>query len=60
MLDSLRSFRLNRQLLVAAEAVRQFTPAGKGRLRVPLQPDLIAEVWVSQLRAAEFRAWLGG
>jgi DNA-binding LytR/AlgR family response regulator len=59
-LDARRFFRLNRQLLVAAEAVRQFTPAGKGRLRVQLQPDLAGGVWVSQERAAEFRAWLGG
>jgi len=59
-LDAKRFFRLNRQLLAAAEAVLQFTPAGKGRLRVKLHPDLGAEVWVSQERAAEFRAWLAG
>lgn len=58
-LDARRFFRLNRQLLVAAEAVRQFTPAGKGRLRVQLQPDLVGEIVVSQERAADFRVWLG-
>lgn len=59
-LDPARFFRLNRQLLVAASAVRQFSPADKGRLRVQLSPDLAGDAWVSQERAAAFRDWLRG
>ena len=60
-LDPARFFRANRQLLVAAQAVQRFAPAGKGRLKVELLPPLAAgEVLVSQERAAAFRAWLGG
>lgn len=59
-LDPGRFFRLNRQLLVAAAAVHQFTPGDKGRLRVQLRPQLVDEAWVSQERAAAFRRWLQG
>jgi DNA-binding LytR/AlgR family response regulator len=59
-LDPTRFFRASRQLLIAASAVRRFTPAGKGRLKVELQPALVDDVHVSQERAAAFRAWLGG
>ena len=43
---------------VAAQAVRHYSPAGKGRLRVALEPAGGGEVFVSQERAAEFKAWL--
>ncbi len=59
-LDPTQFFRANRQLLVAARAVARFTPAGKGRLKVELQPAMPGDVWVSQERAAAFKAWLGG
>lgn len=59
-LDPALFFRANRQLLVAAGAVARFAPAGKGRLKVELQPTLAGDVVVSQERAAAFRAWLGG
>jgi len=57
-LGSQRFFRANRQLLVAAGAVRRFTPAGKGRLKLDLSPVLEGELLISQERAAAFRAWL--
>lgn len=53
-----RFFRASRQLLIAAGAVRRFTPAGKGRLRLDLAPALDGELLISQERAAAFRAWL--
>lgn len=59
-LDPVQFFRANRQLLVAATAVARFAPAGKGRLKVELQPALAGDVVVSQERAAAFKAWLGG
>ncbi len=57
-LDPSRFFRVNRQLLVAAQAVRHYSPAGKGRLKVTIEPGAGGEVSVSQERAAEFKAWL--
>ena len=59
-LDPAMFFRANRQLLVAATAVARFGPTGKGRLKVELRPSLPGEVFVSQERAAAFKAWLGG
>ena len=58
-LDPALFFRANRQVLIAAQAVRRFAPAGKGRLRVESAPDALGELVVSPDRAAAFRAWLG-
>ena len=57
-LDPSRFFRVNRQLLVAAQAVRHYSPAGKGRLKVTFEPGGADEVFVSQERAADFKSWL--
>src|SRR5262249_51834188 len=57
-LDPARFFRVSRQLLVAAHAVRQYTAAGKGRLKVALQPEADGDVVVSQERAGAFKTWL--
>ncbi len=57
-LDPARFFRVNRQLLVAARAVRHYSPAGKGRLELTLEPGSAGEVFVSQERAADFKRWL--
>ena len=61
-LDAQRFFRINRQVVVAAVAVRGFRPSGKGRLSVQLVPaaDAGITVTVTQERAAAFRRWLGG
>ena len=53
-LDPARFFRVNRQLLLAAQAVRHYSPAGKGRLTLNLVPGTAGEVLVSQERAALF------
>ena len=57
-LDPARFFRINRQLLVAARAVRHYSPAGKGRLKVSIGSGAADEAFVSQERAADFKAWL--
>ena len=59
-LDPVQFFRANRQVLIAAHAVRRFAAAGKGRLRVESAVPAIGELIVSPDRAAAFRAWLGG
>ena len=53
-----RFFRINRQVIVAASAVRGFRPSGKGRLELELVPAATATVSVTPERAAAFRAWL--
>lgn len=55
-LDPARFFRVNRQVVVAARAVRHYAPAGRGRLRLTLAPD-DEVVEVVQERAAAFKAW---
>jgi DNA-binding LytR/AlgR family response regulator len=57
-LDPAQFFRANRQTLLAARAVAGFAAAGKGRLKLQLRPALAGEVFISQERAAEFKAWL--
>ena len=58
MLDPRPFFRANRQLLISAQAVRSFGPAGHGRVQIQLTPEPGFEVMVSQERAAAFREWL--
>ena len=58
-LDSGAFFRLNRNYLVHASAIRGFSSVGKGRLTVQLQPRCSDEVIVSQENGAAFRAWVG-
>jgi two-component system LytT family response regulator len=52
-------FRVNRNYLAHASAVKSFSSVGKGRLAVQLQPRPVEEVLVSQENAAAFRAWAG-
>jgi DNA-binding LytR/AlgR family response regulator len=53
-------FRVNRQFLVAASAVRGFKAFVKGKLLVELHPAAPTEVVVSADNAVRFKAWLGG
>lgn len=59
-LDPARFFRASRQMLVSVGAVLRFQGAGKGRLRVDLQPAAAGPVTISPERAGAFRAWLQG
>lgn len=58
-LDPAQFFRVNRNHLVHASAVKNFSSIGKGRLAVSLQPRPAEEVQVSQENAAAFRVWAG-
>jgi DNA-binding LytR/AlgR family response regulator len=58
-LEPERFFRINRQVIVAAAAVRGFRPSGKGRLALELAPAATTTLSVTPERAAAFRAWLG-
>jgi DNA-binding LytR/AlgR family response regulator len=57
-LDPAQFFRANRQVLTAARAVAGFALAGKGRLKLQLRPGFAGDIFVSQERAAAFKAWL--
>lgn len=57
-LDPQVCFRVNRQMIVAADAIRRFTASGKGRLTLELQVAFDGDVQVPQERAAAFRRWL--
>lgn len=58
-LDPAEFFRLNRNILARAAAVKSYQSIGKGRLAVQLLPPAAEEVQVSQERAAAFREWAG-
>lgn len=58
-LDPAQFFRVNRNYLAHASAVKSFSSVGKGRLTVQLLPRPADEVLVSQENAADFRAWAG-
>lgn len=58
-LDAGQFFRVNRNYLVHASAVKSFASVGKGRLIVQLQPRPAEEVLVSQENGAAFRDWAG-
>jgi DNA-binding LytR/AlgR family response regulator len=57
-LDPQTHFRINRQFIVAADAIEGFAPAGRGRLALRLRPAVREAVAVTQERAAQFRQWL--
>ena len=57
-LDPRQFFRINRNYLAHASAVKSFASVGKGRLSVQLHPRTPEEVQVSQENGAAFRAWL--
>lgn len=57
-LDAQAYFRVNRQMIVAAGAIRRFTASGKGRLALELAVPFEGDVQVPQERAAAFRRWL--
>ena len=59
-LDPTRFFRASRQVLLAADGIESFAPAGKGKLSVMLKPTGSMTVVISQERAGAFRAWVGG
>lgn len=59
-LDAALFFRANRQFLVHVDAIRQFTPNGKGGVVLTLHTECKEEVLVSQDRGAAFKGWISG
>lgn len=52
-------FRLNRQMIVARQSVKQILPDTYGKLQVRLTPPFEQEAGVSRTKATDFQKWLG-
>lgn len=58
-LDPRRFFRVNRQVIVSAEAVKKIHNHFNFKLKVEMHPAPGFEIVVSRSRAAAFKAWMG-
>lgn len=56
--DPERFFRINRQVLVSFEAIKQMTAWSKSRVKLDLQPPADFDVVVSIDNSGEFKVWL--
>ena len=59
-LDPRRFFRVNRQFITSADAVKKVHNYFNFKLKVEIQPDPGFEVIVSRSRTADFKAWMSG
>lgn len=59
-LDPHKFFRINRQLITSADAVRKIHNHFNFKLKVEILPDPGFEIVVSRSRTAAFKAWIGG
>jgi DNA-binding LytR/AlgR family response regulator len=57
-LDPSLFFRINRQIILHIQSIRQVHKYFKGRLKVDLQLETDQEVMVSSRRASEFQKWM--
>ncbi|NOU45712.1 MAG: response regulator transcription factor [Bacteroidales bacterium] len=57
-LDPRLFFRVNRQFIVAAEAIQKVHNYFNFKLKVEIKPDPGTEIIVSRARASEFKSWL--
>ncbi len=60
LLDPAIFFRVNRQTIAAAAAIRRIDLHFNGKLKLELAPAATDEVLVSREKAASFRGWLEG
>jgi two-component system LytT family response regulator len=59
-LDPERFIRLNRQLIVQVDSIRELVAYSKSRVKVLLDPPYGEDAIVSSERSAEFKRWLAG
>jgi len=59
-LDPEKFFRLNRQLIVHFESIKELIAYSKSRVKVLLDPAYTEDAVVSSERSAEFKRWLSG
>lgn len=60
MLDPAVFFRINRQVIINVQAIREMHPYSKSRVKIDLDPPTDIETVVSAERSAEFKRWLVG
>ena len=59
-LDPARFIRLNRQLIVQVDSIKELLAYSKSRVKVVLDPPYAEDAIVSSERSAEFKRWLAG
>lgn len=59
-LDPERFFRLNRQLILHFDSIKELVAYSKSRVKVVLAPTYADDAIVSSERSAEFKRWLAG
>lgn len=59
-LDPTRFTRLNRQLIVQVDSIKELLAYSKSRVKVLLEPPYGEDAVVSSERSAEFKRWLAG
>lgn len=59
-LDPERFIRLNRQLIVQIDSIKELLAYSKSRVKVLLEPSYDADAIVSSERSAAFKRWLAG
>ena len=59
-MDPERFFRLNRQLIIHFESIKELLAYSKSRVKVILEPVYTEDAVVSSERSAEFKRWLSG
>jgi two-component system LytT family response regulator len=57
-LDPELFFRLNRQLIVSFESIKNLKPASSNRLEIQLSPEFDQPVYVSQNKVSALKDWL--
>ena len=59
MLDPKQFYRINRQMTVKLEAIRNIHVFSKGKIKLDLDPPTKEDVFVSMDKVVEFKEWLG-
>jgi DNA-binding LytR/AlgR family response regulator len=59
MLDPKQFFRINRQMTVKLEAIKNIHVFAKGKIKLDLDPPTKEDVFVSMDKVVEFKEWLG-
>jgi len=59
MLDPKHFYRINRQMTVKLEAIRNIHVFSKGKIKLDLDPPTKEDVFVSMDKVVEFKEWLG-
>jgi DNA-binding LytR/AlgR family response regulator len=59
-LDPEKFFRLNRQVIIHFQSIKELVAYSKSRVKVMMDPPFGEDAVVSSERSAEFKRWLAG